>query len=122
MQRTITVNANGVDLGIESFGDDDAPLALLAGGTTMLSWPDALCERPYASMPTNSSRRRYDKAVASTITSEVMLEGASGSTSQAAAPAKPGRRRQRRLGTCRDCVSALSASVPRRPWSIEDPL
>jgi pimeloyl-ACP methyl ester carboxylesterase len=33
-------------LGIESFGDDDAPLVLLAGGTTMLSWPDAPCERP----------------------------------------------------------------------------
>jgi len=40
-----TVNANGVALGIESFGDDAAPLVLLAGGTTMLSWPDALCER-----------------------------------------------------------------------------
>lgn len=40
-----TVNANGVALGTESFGDDDAPLVLLAGGTTMLSWPDALCER-----------------------------------------------------------------------------
>lgn len=40
-----TVTANGVDLGIESFGDDDAPLVLLAGGTTMLSWPDELCER-----------------------------------------------------------------------------
>ncbi|MFF8573507.1 alpha/beta fold hydrolase [Streptomyces sp. NPDC015408] len=40
-----TVNANGVTLGAESFGDDDAPLVLLAGGTTMLSWPDALCER-----------------------------------------------------------------------------
>ncbi|MEO3761830.1 alpha/beta hydrolase [Streptomyces sp. B5E4] len=40
-----TVHANGVDLGIESFGADDAPLVLLAGGTTMLSWPDALCER-----------------------------------------------------------------------------
>ena len=41
-----TVNANGVALGIESFGDDDdAPLVLLAGGTTMLSWPDALCQR-----------------------------------------------------------------------------
>ncbi|MFD0055274.1 alpha/beta fold hydrolase [Streptomyces sp. NPDC127168] len=39
------VNANGVTLGVESFGDDDAPLVLLAGGTTMLSWPDALCER-----------------------------------------------------------------------------
>jgi pimeloyl-ACP methyl ester carboxylesterase len=40
-----TVNANGVAIGVESFGDDDAPLVLLAGGTTMLSWPDALCER-----------------------------------------------------------------------------
>src|SRR3989440_12880225 len=40
-----TVNANQVALGIESFGDDDAPLVLLAGGTTMLSWPDAFCER-----------------------------------------------------------------------------
>ncbi|WP_446226433.1 alpha/beta fold hydrolase [Nocardia sp. IBHARD005] len=40
-----TVRANGVDLGIESFGSEDDPLVLLAGGTTMLSWPDALCER-----------------------------------------------------------------------------
>jgi hypothetical protein len=40
-----TVNANEVALGVKSFGDDDASLVLLAGGTTMLSWPDALCER-----------------------------------------------------------------------------
>jgi pimeloyl-ACP methyl ester carboxylesterase len=40
-----TFDVNGIALGIESFGDDDAPLVLLAGGTTMLSWPDALCER-----------------------------------------------------------------------------
>ena len=40
-----TIDANEVALGIESFGDDDAPTVLLAGGTTMLSWPDALCER-----------------------------------------------------------------------------
>ncbi len=40
-----TINANQVVLGIESFGDDDAPLVVLAGGTTMLSWPDALCAR-----------------------------------------------------------------------------
>jgi pimeloyl-ACP methyl ester carboxylesterase len=39
-----TVNANEVALGVESFGDEHAPLVLLAGGTTMLSWPDALCE------------------------------------------------------------------------------
>ncbi|WP_280305016.1 alpha/beta fold hydrolase, partial [Nocardia abscessus] len=40
-----TVRANGVDLGIESFGRADDPLVVLVGGTTMLSWPDALCER-----------------------------------------------------------------------------
>ncbi|MEU3092936.1 alpha/beta hydrolase, partial [Streptomyces massasporeus] len=40
-----TFNTRGITLGIESFGDDSAPLVLLAGGTTMLSWPDALCER-----------------------------------------------------------------------------
>ncbi len=38
------VEANGVTLGVEHFGDPAAPLVLLAGGTTMLSWPDALCE------------------------------------------------------------------------------
>ena len=38
-----TVEANGVTLGVEGFGDAAAPLCLLAGGTTMLSWPDALC-------------------------------------------------------------------------------
>jgi pimeloyl-ACP methyl ester carboxylesterase len=40
-----TIKANEVVLGTESFGDDGAPLILLAGGTTMLSWPNALCER-----------------------------------------------------------------------------
>src|SRR5215207_2909484 len=39
-----TVEANGVTLGAEHFGEAAAPLVLLAGGTTMLSWPDALCE------------------------------------------------------------------------------
>ncbi len=38
-----TVEANGVMLGVEHFGDAAAPLVLLVGGTTMLSWPDALC-------------------------------------------------------------------------------
>ncbi|RSD16609.1 alpha/beta hydrolase [Amycolatopsis eburnea] len=33
----------GVTLGVEHFGDPAAPLVLLAGGPTMLSWPDALC-------------------------------------------------------------------------------
>lgn len=41
---TTSVRANGIDLGIESFGRADDPLVLLAGGTTMLSWPDTLCE------------------------------------------------------------------------------
>lgn len=40
-----TVDVNGITLGVESFGEEGAPLVLLAGGTTMLSWPDALCER-----------------------------------------------------------------------------
>jgi len=39
-----TVEANGVALGVERFGEAAAPLVLLVGGTTMLSWPDALCE------------------------------------------------------------------------------
>ena len=39
-----TVQANGVTLGVEHFGDAAAPLVLLAGGPTMLSWPDALCK------------------------------------------------------------------------------
>ena len=41
----MTAAANGVELGIESFGRDEDPLVLLAGGPTMLSWPDSLCER-----------------------------------------------------------------------------
>lgn len=39
-----TVEVNGVALGVAHFGDAAAPLVLCAGGTTMLSWPDALCE------------------------------------------------------------------------------
>jgi len=39
-----TVEANGVALGVEGFGEDEAPLVLLVGSTSMLSWPDALCE------------------------------------------------------------------------------
>ncbi|MGC4791944.1 hypothetical protein ACLQ22_29430 [Micromonospora sp. DT178] len=35
---------DGVTLGVEHFGDAAAPIVLLAGGPTMLSWPDALCE------------------------------------------------------------------------------
>ena len=40
----MTVEANGVRLGVGHFGNAAAPLVLCAGGTTMLSWPDALCE------------------------------------------------------------------------------
>jgi pimeloyl-ACP methyl ester carboxylesterase len=39
-----TVEANGVTLTVEHFGEARRPLILLAGGATMLSWPDALCE------------------------------------------------------------------------------
>ena len=39
-----TAQVNDVTLGVEHFGEQSAPLVLLAGGTTMLSWPDALCE------------------------------------------------------------------------------
>lgn len=39
-----TVQADGVMIGVEHFGDAAAPLVLLTGGTTMLSWPDTLCE------------------------------------------------------------------------------
>jgi pimeloyl-ACP methyl ester carboxylesterase len=35
---------SGVTLGVEHFGDAAAPVVLLAGGTTMLAWPVALCE------------------------------------------------------------------------------
>ncbi|MDA2807418.1 alpha/beta fold hydrolase [Nocardiopsis suaedae] len=38
------IEANGATLGVEHFGDTAGPLVLLAGGPTMLSWPDALCE------------------------------------------------------------------------------
>ncbi len=36
--------SDDVVLGVEHFGDAAAPLVLLVGGVTMLSWPDALCE------------------------------------------------------------------------------
>lgn len=36
---------NGVRLGVESFGDPKHSLILCVGGTTMLSWPDQLCEK-----------------------------------------------------------------------------
>jgi len=46
MQSTVQSfrTPDGVTLGVEHFGDAAAPLVLLAGGTTMLSWPDTLCE------------------------------------------------------------------------------
>lgn len=40
-----TVRLNGVEIGAETFGRDEDPLVLLAGGPTMLSWPDSVCER-----------------------------------------------------------------------------
>jgi pimeloyl-ACP methyl ester carboxylesterase len=40
-----TARANGVELGLETFGRDDGALVLLVGGPTLLSWPDSVCER-----------------------------------------------------------------------------
>ncbi|MFW0787910.1 alpha/beta hydrolase [Gordonia sp. CPCC 206044] len=40
---TSTIDVDSVTLGVEHFGDVTAPLILLVGGTTMLSWPDTLC-------------------------------------------------------------------------------
>src|SRR5262245_59811968 len=40
-----TANANGAALGTETSEADNPPPDLLAGGTTMLPWPNALCER-----------------------------------------------------------------------------
>ena len=45
MSTMASVRANGVELGVETFGRDDDPLVLLAGGPTMLSWPDSVCQR-----------------------------------------------------------------------------
>ena len=42
MASTTTTDPGYVTLGVD-FGADAAPLVLLVGGTTMLSWPDALC-------------------------------------------------------------------------------
>ena len=39
-----TDQAASVTLGVEHFGAGRDPLVLLVGGTTMLSWPDALCQ------------------------------------------------------------------------------
>jgi len=45
MSTMTSVRANGVELGVETFGREDDPLVLLTGGPTMLAWPDSLCER-----------------------------------------------------------------------------
>jgi pimeloyl-ACP methyl ester carboxylesterase len=45
MSAMTSVRANGVDLGVQTFGREDDSLVLLAGGPTMLSWPDSVCER-----------------------------------------------------------------------------
>jgi pimeloyl-ACP methyl ester carboxylesterase len=39
----LTIEASGVTLGVEHFGDAAAPLVLCAGAPTMFSWPDELC-------------------------------------------------------------------------------
>src|SRR5258707_15138606 len=51
MSTMTSVRTNGVELGVETLGRDADPLVLLAGGTTMLSWPDSVCERLAAGGP-----------------------------------------------------------------------
>ena len=38
-------DVNGVSLGVDEFGEAEAPLVLCLGAPTLLSWPDALCEQ-----------------------------------------------------------------------------
>ena len=40
---TERIDIGDVTLGVERFGDASAPLVLLVGGPTMLSWPDVVC-------------------------------------------------------------------------------
>src|SRR5438128_5235471 len=58
MSTMTSVRTNGVELGVETFGRDDDPLVLLAGGPTMLSWPDSVCERLAAGGPLRPARLR----------------------------------------------------------------
>jgi len=48
------VDVNGIALCTDSFGNDEAPLVLLVGGTTMLSWPDARRVHPGARPATHA--------------------------------------------------------------------
>ncbi|WP_158726526.1 alpha/beta fold hydrolase [Tomitella fengzijianii] len=89
-----TVAVRGVDLGVEHFGDTAAPLVLLAGGTTMLSWPDSLCE---ALARRGRHVVRYD------------LRDAGASTTNA--PAAP----QYTLRDLADDAAALAGALDRRP-------
>jgi hypothetical protein len=43
MDVETTTDPGYVTLGVEHIDADAAPLVLQVGGTTMLSWPDALC-------------------------------------------------------------------------------
>lgn len=43
MSTNERISANGITLGVEHFGEEAAPLVLMVGSPTMLSWPDALC-------------------------------------------------------------------------------
>ncbi|MEV5931614.1 hypothetical protein ACIQCD_22145 [Streptomyces sp. NPDC093250] len=51
-RNTTTINVNEVTLSVESFGDDDAPLVLLAGGTTMLAHAKRTVRVPLGEAPT----------------------------------------------------------------------
>ena len=101
------VNANGVALGIESFGDDRAPLVLLAGATTMLSWPDA---------PDWSDR----EAVAEFASARADIRGddpvaARGERRRASGTARPAPRPPVQMGNQMGMVFSQSAYIARTP-------
>lgn len=45
LPQSSVMDVGEIAIGVESFGVQGDPLVLLAGGTTMLSWPDAVCQR-----------------------------------------------------------------------------
>ncbi len=104
-----TVRANGVEVGVETSGRASDPLVLLAGGPTMLSWPDPLCERLAA-----GGRRvvRYDLRDCGAATAHPGGVGVGGMVAQVAALEHP------------DAFSALTlvSTRPVAPGPVDDDL
>jgi pimeloyl-ACP methyl ester carboxylesterase len=123
-----TVEANGVALGVERFGEAAAPLVLLAGGTTMLSWPDALCE---ALARRGRHVVRYDlrdSGASTTVDPEAPAYTLRDLADDAAALARKLDDRPAHLagiGVGGMVARSLRSTTPRRsrrsPWSERDP-